>query len=255
MNDGKASQKTTSNEALVYKNHEPPPQKPNSFAMKLRALFRTLKLNALYPLLAGRLGKPLQEEPKIAMFKSRTQGGITTLIHVIPVGAAVALVFLNAHEFYIGGELSGESGQDDQKLAALQFAAKLHELIMISSLTATLFTFICKEVTSGDGLPFGALIAGLKIQSISVIWSQEMVGAMRHKWNNKPKKYKIIGLLLICALLGVSVGPSTAQLMRPRLKSWPAGGTTLWLNRAREDLFPEILDIPSDCSLQYRQRG
>ncbi|KAF2141513.1 uncharacterized protein K452DRAFT_319107 [Aplosporella prunicola CBS 121167] len=243
VNDGKASQKTASNEVLVDANHELSPQKPNSISLKLRTLVRTLKLNALYPILAGRLGKRLQEEPKIAMFKSRTQVGITTLIHFIPVGAAVALIFLNVHEFYIGGELSGESGQDDQKLAALQFAAKLHELLMISSLTATLFTFIRREVTTGDGLPFGALIAGLRIQSISVIWSQEMVGAMRHKWNNKAKKYKIIGLLLISALLGVSVGPSTAQLMRPSLNSWPAGGTTLWLNRTRADLFPQVLDI------------
>ena len=46
----------------------------------------------------------------------------------------------------------------------------------------------------------------------------------------------MILILFISTILGVSVGPSTAVLMRPRLGFWPAGGTAFGSTATKEDL-------------------
>ena len=72
---------------------------------------------------------PRREEPKQAMNKGLVDAILSLFAaHLIPVSAAIGLVSLNIHGYYIGGELSGASGYDDVKLSALQFAAKIHEI-------------------------------------------------------------------------------------------------------------------------------
>jgi len=218
------------------------PPRYNTWTSKVQTLFKALRLNAVYGLVARCGGKRNQEVEKVAIFKHRGHAFLRSFIHLIPVGAAFALVLINAHQYYIGGELAGVSGQDAQKLAALQFAAKLHELLMLASITAVLFAYIRREVSFGEGVPFGALLGGLQVDSVSFLWSQEFWGTIYHKWDRKHKKFNLILLLVCCTLLGVSVGPSTAQLMRPRLDYWPAGGTTFWINGTQNELYPKKLD-------------
>lgn len=151
---------------------------PNS---KIGAVLKTVKLKALYSLFFRLKGSHLQEEPKVALRKSQSYAIIGALIHVLPVGACLALVIINIREVYIGGELRGTSGQDTEKLAALQFVAKLHELVMMSSLTAIVLTYIRSNILCGDGLPLGALFAGTQFRDLSFFWSQEFWGAVRHE--------------------------------------------------------------------------
>lgn len=182
-----------------------------------------------------------KEEGKVIIDKSRLLALVRCLIHVIPMAAAVGLIGLNASNYYIGGELEGQNGQDTQKLAALLFAAKLHELFMLASLATLLITYIRMELVFGDGLPFGAVFSAQQFTNISFLWSLELWGAIYHKWEKRGKKWFILSLLIVCTLLGVSVGPSTGVLMRPRLDDWPAGGTPFWINATTDALFPSIL--------------
>ena len=68
------------------------------------------------------------------------------------MAASFLLIFLNFRGFYIGQELEGPSCQDDIRFLALQFAAKLHELTIIASLTAVLLYYIRHELMADTGL-------------------------------------------------------------------------------------------------------
>lgn len=181
------------------------------------------------------------------MYKHRGHAVWHCAIHVAPVTAAFVLLVLNCKQYYIGGELSGATGEDTEKLGGLQFAAKLHELLILASLGTIIFTYIRRELVLGAGIPFGALFVGFQIDSISLLWSPEFLGTIYHKWQApRSRKIILISIIVVCTLLGVSVGPSSANLMKPRLDFWPAGGTSYWINTTSSDLSPELLsDSPS----------
>ena len=80
-------------------------------------------------------GRPLHEDRKIAICWARTTA-MLALIHFIPVGVAVGISSLNWAGMYIG--ISGQSGMDQEELAGLLFAAKLHELTNTTSLASLL---------------------------------------------------------------------------------------------------------------------
>ena len=158
------------------------------------------------------------------------------------MAAAFLLVVFNCQQYYIGGELAGVNNQDTEKLAALQFAAKLQQLLMMASLGIIIFTYIRQELVFGVGIPFGALFVGFQIDSINLLLSPEFLGGMYHKWKaNRMRKAILISTIIVCILLGVSVGPSSAVLMRPRLDYWPAGGTSFWINVTSDSLSPSII--------------
>ena len=62
--------------------------------------------------------------------------------------------------------------------------------------------------------------------------------AWSHSKTGKRRRWFLVALLFICIVLGISDGPSTANLMRPRLDDWPAGGTTYWINATSNELYP-----------------
>ena len=241
--------RSTSNTSRAYLLHpEPDAHSTRPRPSLLQTLLKTLRLKALYSLTSKWHGSTV-EEKKVAIYKSRKHAAIQCAIHILPVLAVITIVGINLLQFYIGGELSGVKGEDFEKLAALQFAAKLHELLMLASLGAIVFTAIRRELAFGDGVPFGAVFAGLAIDSISTLWSMEFWSVIFDAWSKtttgRRRKWYLVALLLISVLLGASVGPSTANLMRPRLADWPAGGTSFWIDATADDLYPaELHETP-----------
>ena len=178
------------------------------------------------------------EGRKIALYGDRTSAALSALIHVLPVGASLAIVSLNLRKHYIGGELAGLSGQDNEKFAGLQLAAKLHELLINASLASILWSYIRYQIALGSGLPFGAVFAGLQFKDLSFLWSSEFWGAARARFSHPKQRWILLTLITIFTLLGLSVGPSSANILKPRLDWWEAGGTTFWMNATFDDLFP-----------------
>ncbi|KAL6717886.1 hypothetical protein ACLMJK_003971 [Lecanora helva] len=171
-------------------------------------------------------------------------------IHFVPISAAFVLVILNWRSYYIGGELAGAVGQDDAKFIGLQFAAKLHELTISASLTTVIFSYIRHELVTANGLPFGAVVAGLQFKDVSYLWSMEFWGTMRATWRKRRDKTALILLIITCVGLSVSAGPSSATLMRPRLDYWPAGGTEFWVASPQAALYSlnaSASQVPSAC--------
>lgn len=63
--------------------------------------------------------------------------GVSSLVaaHLSPVSAAVLLISLNAHSYYIGNELAGPIGHDDVKFSGLQFAMQGSLSVVVIGLT------------------------------------------------------------------------------------------------------------------------
>ncbi|KAH8693338.1 hypothetical protein GQ44DRAFT_765280 [Phaeosphaeriaceae sp. PMI808] len=223
------------------------------FRSYLQQLFKALGLSAGFNLLAKKCGWPVTEKKKVVMKKSKFKATLRCVIHLVPVSAAIALLVLNGSNHYIGGELTGTNGQDTQKLAALLFAAKLHALFMLASLSAIVITYIRKELVFGNGVPFGIVFSANQFKDLTFLWSPELWGTVYHEWEKKQKKWFIICLLVVCSIAGLTVGPSTGILMRPRLDEWPAGGTTFWINATETLLNPERIEATAGlnhCSLE-----
>lgn len=218
----------------------------------LELWFRSLRLSMVWN--ACRRASPWSgtELPKQAVQKGRLVG-VSSLVaaHLLPFAAAVLLIFLNVHSYYIGGELAGPIGHDDVKLSGLQFASKLHELTMQASLSVVVIGLIRQELVAGEGIPFGAIFGSLQFSNFSYLFSKEFVGTLRAKFMKRVIKVRLIILLLIGTVLALTVGPSSAIAMRPRLDNWPAGGTDFYLNATVDEIWPSIVDatsIPSSCN-------
>lgn len=192
------------------------------------------------------------EVPKQAVQKGRLVA-ISSIVaaHLLPVLAAGLLIGLNVHSYYIGGELAGPIGHDDVKLSGLQFASKLHELTMQGSLSVIVVGLIRQELVAGEGIPFGAIFGSLQFSNFSYLYSKEFMGTLRARFAKRVVKLRLITLLLIGTFLALTVGPSSAIAMRPRLDNWPAGGTDFYLNATVNEIWPSTVDastIPSSCN-------
>ncbi|KAI9864753.1 MAG: hypothetical protein M1824_004660 [Vezdaea acicularis] len=99
-----------------------------------------------------------------------------------------------------------------------------------------------RELIVGHGLPFGSISIGLSITNISVLWSKEFLGTCLARFNSLRKKWFLLVMIVVCAILGVTVGPASATAMKPQLDDWKAGGTSLWLNTTIDQLWPQQLN-------------
>jgi hypothetical protein len=190
----------------------------------------------------------IEEEKKPVIDRSRGLAFLRCFVHIIPVAACCVLVAFNTKSYYIGGNLAGPIAPDNEKLFGLQFAAKVLELFALASIGAILLTHLRKELTLGEGLPFGAIFSAQQFHDISILWSLELWGTIFYKWRQKRKKFNFVVLTITCALLALSIGPSSAILMRPRFDYWPSGGTVFWQNATADILFPSTLKDSPELS-------
>lgn len=99
------------------------------------------------------------EERKVAVEKDRWTALLRCLVHLVPLAAAVTLIYLNLAWKYVGETFNPEG------ITALQFAAKLHEMTMVASLGTVFLSYIRHFLVSDVGIPFGAAFAGLRVRS------------------------------------------------------------------------------------------
>ncbi|KAL8698263.1 MAG: hypothetical protein Q9201_006671 [Fulgogasparrea decipioides] len=154
----------------------------------------------------------------------------------------MAEVIINWRGYYVGAYIDG--------LSYLQFAAKLHEMAMQSSLAVIVFGYVRHVLFSGDALPVGALLSGLQLTQVSYLWSMELWGIASSKIPCR-QKMAVMTIIIVAVLLASTVGPSSAILLIPNLNYWPAGSTHIWMNITADDLWPSKIDgslLPAHCS-------
>jgi hypothetical protein len=136
----------------------------------------------------------------------------------------MSLIALNLSSYWISTTVA------PGRLVALQFAAKLHEIAMVSSLTTTMLSYIRSELTSDAGMPFGAAFVGFQIAQPAYLWSSDFWGAVQSRSYSAWFKLRLILVVIIAVSLAATLGPASASCMIPRDGKWPLSQA----NRTRE---------------------
>ena len=177
-------------------------------------------------------GRGLHESVKIAIRKDRAIALLRNLIHLIPVSVSLCEIVLNWNTYYVGVSIYNQ--------AVYQLIAKTHEIAIQASLAAVVFSYIRHEMTTGKGIPFGALLSGLQISQLSYLWSMEFWGALRSVHLSLCRKFTLLILIVTCIILASLSGPASAVLLVPRFDYWAAGSTDIWVNSTFNDLYPTL---------------
>lgn len=98
---------------------------------------------------------------------------------------------------------------------ALQFVAKLHELLMQTSITEILICIIRMHLVH-HYVPLGALKASVQATHISYLWSLDFMSIITSRVLRGWRKALFAVMIPILIVLTALVGPSSAILMIPR---------------------------------------
>lgn len=134
---------------------------------------------------------------------------LSTLLHVLPLAAVLTLIVINARSLFIG-EVSATT------ITALQFCAKLLEVLAQASITTILLGLIRQQAIASDHLSLGDLLAPHRVTDVSYLWSLDFWGAFTAKRMHNTKRAAILLATVIAVILAALVGPSSAIAMIPR---------------------------------------
>ena len=173
--------------------------------------------------------------PKIPLGRNRARAlGHFLLFHAIPLGGAMALIIVNIKtRFY---------GSDGKWIAALQFVAKAHELLMQFSVVTVMIAYLQYLLVHSKSVPFGALFSAYQVTQMSYLWSSEFRAAATASGFAGPMKFLFVLFVPFSILLAAGVGPSSAIAMQPRLVNFTVPDWRLALNVTPDILFPNTLD-------------
>lgn len=153
--------------------------------------------------------KKTREFQKTAIYRSRCAALFHIFIHLIPLAAAMSLATLNIRTTVVGSVSTNV-------LTAIQFAAKLLEVLIQASITAVVLAYVRNKVLDTAGFPIGGIIAPYRTTDISSLWSLELWGCLSTQCISLRTRAVLCGLLPSAVILAALVGPSTAVLMIPR---------------------------------------
>ena len=104
-------------------------------ALGLVVFFRAAESIMLHP-----TGRDMHEKTKKAIRKNRSIAILRGLVQLIPVGGAIYLIILNWNTYYIGVTAHSQ--------ALYQTIAKIHKVLIQTSLATVLFAFIRRYLNS-----------------------------------------------------------------------------------------------------------
>ena len=190
------------------------------------------------------------QEPEKVVLKPGLPFGSFAIHIVASVFTLVVLClsFGNIYAFDEGTSSSGSSMANDF-LHALQFAVKLHEIIVLASLTSIVMYFLLKRLVDGNGIPLGLLTSAYQISSISTLFTKSMWSG---SWS---RESRFVLLLLFTIFYGNLVGPSSGIVLIPNLGWWPISDPyngqpwTAWLGCTNEDCYPMQMSNPNQTGL------
>ncbi len=180
------------------------------------------------------------EQPKSVLEKGLHFSKFT--IHIMALATTAAVVGVNFITVY-GWDQGTLRISDNQVNNLLQFAAKLHELFIVGSLTSMVMHRIRKRLCSSKGLPFGLLSSGYQVSSAEFLFSSSLWSAFsRDGW--------LILTLAATIIFANVVGPSSAIAMIPRLDWWVVHAPFntplhLYLDSSLDALYPTKLGPPN----------
>ncbi|KAG5657718.1 hypothetical protein KAF25_007751 [Fusarium avenaceum] len=182
-----------------------------------------------------------KKNPQVPIVKDRLTATLAALVHLPAIAGIITLSFYIFKNYYIGKELEGKPNYDVEKKLGIQFAAKLMEMLIVLSLNAIVFSMIRHEFTIGQSVPYGALVAGQQISEISFLWSEEFLSIIKGKFSRTWKKIGFIITVFVCTIMALGASSLSAVAMMPQEGDWRAGGSFVYFNGTREEMFPTNL--------------
>ncbi|KAI0402665.1 hypothetical protein F4802DRAFT_340419 [Xylaria palmicola] len=184
-----------------------------------------------------------REQPKIALRKRFSW--LHPLVHLLPVGATLGILQLSFREVY----WDDDGRYDVRWQAVLQFPAKLHEILIVGSLSAIVLHIFRRMLVSQNGIPLGLMVGAFQMGSAEYLISKSFVKPFRHSLTHRRYKTFFVALALGLAILySFLVGPASAGALIPVLDWWemhePFNGSlplTSYMSRSRSELYPMTL--------------
>ncbi|KAI4236449.1 MAG: hypothetical protein L6R40_006160 [Gallowayella cf. fulva] len=165
------------------------------------------------------------------------------ILHAAPIAVTVWMLVYNGRGVYWR-----DAGFRHQNpiLQALQYLAKVHELLMAASLAEIALNRTHYELCASDGLPLGLVTAAYQVSSISYLITPEFYKNCRIPLSIKGlySRLSLLSLFVIIFLLTSVLGPSSAVAMIPRLDWWdhtnpyPEGPERAFMRYKYSDLWP-----------------
>lgn len=147
----------------------------------------------------------------------------------------MALIIVNMKARFYGG--------DGRWIAALQFVAKAHEMLMQFSIVTVMTAYLQYLLAHRKSVPFGAIFSAYQVTQMSYLWSSEFRAAMTASGFTGSLKSLFMLFVPFSILLAAGVGPSGAIAMQPRRVNFTVPDSRLALNVSHGILFPDALDM------------
>lgn len=113
--------------------------------------------------------KPLREPGKVAISQNRVGAILRTLLYLLPVGLSFGILQLSFRYLYWRGTSSSDSHASrysiGETLSILQIVAKVHEILIVTSLSHLILYYIRQQLCSSSGLSFGLLSSACQTTS------------------------------------------------------------------------------------------
>jgi hypothetical protein len=153
-----------------------------------------------------------RKNPENGAVVVKSHSGWILLRHWIHVAAALVtagLAALNILNVYL---MDSDDPNAIIKLNAFQFAAKLHEILIVGSLMLILMDTVRSALISSTGVPFGFLMAPVLFNDLNWLTSHQFWTAMKPTRSSLP-----LALLVFLAVPFANVaGPLSAITVVPR---------------------------------------
>jgi hypothetical protein len=145
--------------------------------------------------------------------KSLAKALQSSITHILPILITALLVTLSATRVYFG-DLGGFAHQDIV-LQALQYCAKVHDVLMAASISEIVLHRIRWDLLHKNGVPFGFLTAAYQLGDPFYFISPEFrAGVWKPQSHDRgDRRFWLTVLIVPTALLSLGVGPSSGVLL------------------------------------------
>lgn len=156
------------------------------------------------------------------------------VFHAVPLAVTLFLIIFNANErFY---------GPDGSQVSYLQFAAKVHEILMQMSIICILISYLQYLLTNRSPVPLGSLFFAHNAANAGYLFSPEFWATLTSSGFPTMMKLMFVVFVPLSILLASVVGPSSAIAMLPTFVNYTLPGyPDFALNVEAADLCPSKL--------------
>lgn len=177
------------------------------------------------------------------------------LIHLVAVAASLGVMQLRIRDVYWSDEISWNEPVSrlakGEVQSVLQFAAKIHEVLIMASLSA-MALHVVRRMLLGDGVAYGLLAGAYQIGSVPYLFSSALWGPF---YRLSCLRTRVLALVLAAGVIYANlVAPASAIIIIPSLDWWPLeypyAGRSLptYVTTSRDMLYPS--DVKASEEMQ-----